>query len=109
MFCWLKPNVSSINIPGAITTRPSGIIHFAPVNPNLERLVRYCSVSVYGLAEIFIPDQQKQKNLFSKLQDAYVDARYKDYSISTDELLQLETKIRRFIEVFKAQKYITHP
>lgn len=68
---------------------------------NLDRLVRYCSMAVHGLAEVFNKEQQRSKNLFIKLQSAYIDARYKDYHITSEELLQLEQQMRSFIELFK--------
>ena len=69
---------------------------------NLDRLLRYCSMAVHGLPEILGTEQQRGKQLFSKLQHAYVDARYKEYSISHEELLQLEEQVRRFIVLYKA-------
>jgi HEPN domain-containing protein len=68
---------------------------------NLDRLVRYCSMAVHGVEEVFGRDRQQGKHLFGKLQAAYIDARYKDYSISHDELLQLEQQMRGFIGLYR--------
>jgi len=68
---------------------------------NLDRLVRYCSIVVHGLTEIFNKEQLRSRNLFIKLQNAYIDARYKDYHITGEELLQIEHQLRAFIELFK--------
>ncbi len=68
---------------------------------NLDRLVRYCSMAVHGLAEVFNKEQQRRPNLFMKLQAAYIDARYKDYNITGEKLLQMEQQLRAFIETSK--------
>lgn len=68
---------------------------------NLDRLVRYCAMAVPGVTEIFSKERQHSKHLFHKLQAAYIDARYKDYSIGHDELLQLEEQLRQLIVLYR--------
>lgn len=68
---------------------------------NLDKLIRYCSMAVHGVTGIFNKERQQGKRLFDKLQAAYIDARYKDYSIGHEELLEIEQQLRAFIEIFK--------
>lgn len=68
---------------------------------NLDRLVRYCSMAVHGVGEVFNRKHPQRKHLFGKLQAAYIDARYKEYSIGYDDLLQLEQQVRSFIGLYK--------
>lgn len=68
---------------------------------NIDRLARLCSMAVHGLTELFCRTQQKEKSLFSKLQAAYIDARYKEYSIDQQELLAIEERIKQLLQIYR--------
>jgi uncharacterized protein len=67
---------------------------------NLDRLLRYASLISYQLPDIFPQKTEPEKRLFSLLQKAYINTRYKeDYKISIDELLSLTNKVRHILEI----------
>jgi uncharacterized protein len=54
---------------------------------NIDRLLRYGSLVSYRLPDVFPRKTDKDKHLFSLLQKAYINTRYKeDYFIHNDEL-----------------------
>ena len=60
---------------------------------NIDRLLRYASLVSYRLPDIFPRKTDKEKRLFSLLQKAYIDTRYKDdFFIHDDELAILTGK-----------------
>jgi HEPN domain-containing protein len=62
---------------------------------SLDRLIRYGSLIAYQLPDIFPQRTDNEKRLFSLLQKAYIDTRYKeDYKINNDDLLYLSEKLR---------------
>lgn len=67
---------------------------------NLDRLTRYCSLSVPRVAEVFKKQLEPENRLFHLLQRAYIETRYKEtYSISTPDLLEITGKIRLLQEI----------
>lgn len=67
---------------------------------SLDRLIRYGSLIAYQLPDIFPQRTDNEKRLFSLLQKAYIDTRYKeDYKISNDDLLYLSEKVRCIHEI----------
>lgn len=61
---------------------------------SIERLLLYASLVSYQLLDLFPRQTERDKRLFTLLQKAYIDTRYKDYSISDDELLCLSEKVK---------------
>lgn len=68
---------------------------------NIDRLVRLCSMAVHGLAELFNKEQPEDKILMQKLQSAYIDARYKEFSIKEHELTAIEEKVKQLMILYK--------
>lgn len=67
---------------------------------NLDRLIRYGSLVCYQLPDILPRKTEQDKKLFSLLQKAYGDARYKeDYSIDLNSLLLLIDKVSCLLDV----------
>jgi uncharacterized protein len=67
---------------------------------SIDRLLRYAGLVSYQLPDIFPQKTQEERRLFSLLQKAYIDTRYKeDYKINTDELLCITEKVRRIHEI----------
>lgn len=67
---------------------------------NLERLLRYAGMLSYQFLELFPRKTDQEKRLFSLLQKAYIDSRYREeYYISTAEILELTEKVRRIQEI----------
>ncbi|HWB26308.1 MAG TPA: HEPN domain-containing protein [Chitinophagaceae bacterium] len=67
---------------------------------NLDRLIRYGSLVSYQLPDIFPRKTEQDKRLFTLLQKAYGDARYRDdYSIAQNDLLLLTEKVRYLHEI----------
>ncbi|SDX68861.1 HEPN domain-containing protein [Hydrobacter penzbergensis] len=67
---------------------------------SLDRLIRYASFVSHQLPDIFRQKTDEEKRLFSLLQKAYIDTRYKeDYKISNDDLVCLSEKIRYLHEI----------
>lgn len=67
---------------------------------NLDRLIRYGSLVCYQLQDIFPRKTEQDKKLFSLLQKAYGDARYKeDYSIDLNSLLLLIDKVSCLLDI----------
>ena len=62
---------------------------------------------MYQIPAICDLEHANGKKQFQKLQSAYIDARYRDYSITGDELSKLEQQVKIFIGVFKTFKPIT--
>lgn len=70
---------------------------------NLDKLLRYCSMSVYKITEIF-KGSHDARTLFHTLQNAYIHARYKQYDILVEELLELEHKVEELMKVYSYYK-----
>lgn len=67
---------------------------------SIDRLLRYAGLVSYQLADIFPQKTEEEKRLFTLLQKAYIDTRYKeDYKISTDDLLCLTEKVKHIHEI----------
>jgi len=67
---------------------------------NLDRLIRYGSLVCYQLQDIFSRKTEEDKRLFSLLQKAYGDARYKeDYSIDLKSLLLLIDNVSYLLDL----------
>lgn len=78
------------------------------VTHSLDKLVRYCSMVSNKLPEIFITTNEKDKRLFTLLQKAYIDTRYKDeYSINTTDLLALTEKVKRLHGILKETNVVS--
>lgn len=62
---------------------------------NLDKLYRYCSMIEYRLPAIFPRKEEKDQKLFTLLQKAYIETRYKsNYSINAAELEALIEKVK---------------
>lgn len=69
---------------------------------SIDKLLRYCSMFCYGLPDLFPKHNEKEKKLYSLLNKAYIDTRYKDdYSITHEELSCLTEKLKRIKELFE--------
>ena len=67
---------------------------------SIDRLLRYAGLVSWQLPDIFPQKTAEEKRLFSLLQKAYIDTRYReDYKISDDELVYLAAKVRRIYEI----------
>lgn len=68
---------------------------------SIDKLTRYCSMFCHGLSAIFPKNNEKEKKLFTLLNKAYIDARYKhDYTITYEELTCLTGRVKKLIELF---------
>ncbi len=78
---------------------------------SIERLLLCASLVSHQLPDLFPRQTEREKRLFTLLQKAYIDTRYKDYTISPDELLCLTEKIkyihRLLAEVVKTRGPVT--
>jgi HEPN domain-containing protein len=69
---------------------------------NIDRLLRYTAMVVYQLPDIFPRKTEEDKRLLKLLQNAYIDARYKeDHAIHIDELLLLFAKVNELYNLLK--------
>lgn len=67
---------------------------------SIDRLIRYASMVSYQLPDVFPQKTDRDKRLFSLLQKAYIDTRYKeDYKISDPELQSLTERVRWIAEI----------
>ena len=67
---------------------------------NIERLLRYAAMVSYQLPDIFPRKTETEKRLFSLLQKAYIDSRYKeDYNIGFTDLLELTERVRTIQDI----------
>jgi uncharacterized protein len=66
---------------------------------SIERLVRYASLVCYQLPDLFPQRTEGDKRLFSLLQKAYIDTRYKEYTIDHDDLLCLTQRVRHLHDI----------
>lgn len=67
---------------------------------NLDRLILYGSLVCYQLPDIFPRKTEQDKKLFTLLQKAYGDSRYRDdYNIDLNNLLLLTEKISYLLDV----------
>jgi uncharacterized protein len=67
---------------------------------SLDRLIRYGSLIAYQLPDIFPQKTDQEKRLFSLLQKAYIDTRYKeDFKICNDDLLDLSVRVKHIHEI----------
>ena len=69
---------------------------YRPKTHDLESLNSLCASQSNEFLSIFPKINQQQKDSFELLQKAYIDARYnKDYQISKDQLLYLQSKVKK--------------
>ncbi len=66
---------------------------------SIERLLLYASLVSYQLPDLFPRQTEREKRLFTLLQKAYIDTRYKEYKINEEELVCLTGKVRRIHEI----------
>jgi HEPN domain-containing protein len=72
---------------------------------SIDKLLRYCSMFCYQLPDLFAKNNEKEKKLYSLLNKAYIDTRYKDdYTITGEELTALTEKAKRIKELFEHYK-----
>jgi HEPN domain-containing protein len=67
---------------------------------NIDRLIRYASLVSYQLSAVFPRKTENEKRLFSLLQKAYIDSRYReDYNIHLTDQIVLAERIRQIIGI----------
>ncbi len=66
---------------------------------NIDRLIRFASLVSYQLPDVFPQNTEIEKRLFSLLQKAYIDPRYKDYQITNDDLLLLTERAKQIVTI----------
>lgn len=67
---------------------------------SIDRLLRYGSLVSYQLSQLFPRQTEQEKRLFTLLQKAYIDTRYKeDYKITDGELITLTGKVKCIHEI----------
>jgi uncharacterized protein len=70
---------------------------------SIDKLIRYCSLFCYELPDVFKKNNEKEKKLYSLLNRAYIDTRYKqDYSICYEELGALTKKVETIRQLFES-------
>lgn len=70
---------------------------------NLDKLVRYCSMVNYRIADIFSQQNEQEERLFQLLQKAYIDTRYKEnYQINRVELTAIKDMVAKLINMMEA-------
>lgn len=72
---------------------------------NIDKLMRYNSMFCEGFNDLFPRQNEKMKKLYTLLNKAYIDSRYKDdYSISYEELSALTGKVKLVVELWEQHK-----
>lgn len=72
---------------------------------SIDKLIRYCSMFCHQLTALFPKNNERNKKLYSLLNKAYIDARYKnDYTITGEELSILADKIKKINEILEQNK-----
>ncbi len=67
---------------------------------NLDKLIRYCSMTTYRINDILPRNNEIDRRLFKLLQNAYIDARYKkNDSIMNDELVILLNRVKTLCQM----------
>jgi len=67
---------------------------------SIDRLIRYTGLVSYQLLDVFPQQTEAEKRLFSLLQKAYIDPRYKEgYQIGNDDLLRLTAKAQQIVTI----------
>lgn len=80
---------------GAILTLTTG---WRNGTHSIDKLLRCCSMFLPQLNLIFPRSDEKDRKLFTALNRAYIDTRYRnDYRISREELVQLSGKVKQII------------
>jgi len=73
---------------------------YKPTTHNLDKLRRYTNRFALELALIFPRDTTEEDDLFRLLASGYVDARYKEeFIITEEEVAVLIERVRRLLEV----------
>ena len=74
---------------------------------NIDRLIRYASMVSYQLPDVFPRKTENEKRLFSLLQKAYIDSRYKeDYIIQFQDLILLTERVNQILDLIKDSRQI---
>ncbi len=69
---------------------------------SIDKLIRYCSMFCCDLPGLFPKANERSKKLYSLLNKAYIDTRYKDdYCISYEELTALTEKVKTIHTLFE--------
>ncbi len=69
---------------------------------SIERLLRLAELVSYQIRDVLPRTTEKQKSLFSQLQKAYIEARYKaDYKATEEDLLYLLPKVKDMVELLE--------
>ncbi len=73
---------------------------YKPTTHNLDKLRRYTNRLSIGLASLFRRDNEHEEHLFQLLASGYVQARYKeDYMISEEEVTEIAAKIGQLLDI----------
>jgi HEPN domain-containing protein len=73
---------------------------YKPTTHNVDKLRRYTNRLSIELASLFRRDDENEEHLFKLLSDAYVDARYKeDYIISEEEVTKIAGRIGQLLDI----------
>jgi HEPN domain-containing protein len=76
------------------------------ISHNIEKMLRYTSMFAHEAWDIFSKKDKRNKRLLQLLNDAYLDARYReqDYAITYEELEKLFEKTNRLLALFEQYK-----
>ena len=69
---------------------------------NIDKLIRCCTMVNYKIPAIFPREKEADKRLFSLLQKAYIDTRYKeDFAITSGDMLALTKRVKALQEIMQ--------
>lgn len=73
---------------------------YKPTTHNLDKLRRYTNRFSIELASLFPRDSPDEEYLFRLLLSGYVDARYKDhYMVSEEEVMELKARVEQLLDI----------
>lgn len=73
---------------------------YKPTTHNLDKLRRYTNRLSIELASLFRRNNEKEEHLFQLLASSYVEARYKeDYIISEEEVIKVAARVEELLDI----------
>lgn len=73
------------------------------ISHNIDKMLRYASMVFCEAAEVFSKERARDKQLLKLLNNAYLDARYREenYQVSSEEVMVLSEKVKVIKTVFE--------
>lgn len=74
---------------------------YCPHTHNIDKLVRYCSMTVHKITEIFHSRSQRQARLYRLLRDAYTEPRYGVLPVKREDVEAVTFKVEALLKILK--------